>query len=934
MGTHPASHPMSDNRSDGRAGGTTERGTGVIAFAALGYAYVAGLIAVLVFGGLGLVMAGAGQLMWLPAGLLLLVLNALWVRIPPPEGRVVKRSEAPALFRLVDDVCVALDAPAAHVVLITADVNAAVVDLPRFVFFGSRRYLMLGLPLLAALPEREVRAVLAHEFAHLAHHGRLLLWARRLQMTWTALAFAVQWSRNWAAILFVPFFRWYAPRFSVAVEAASRVDECESDRLAGDHAGVDAVAAGLARIELCTAFVERVVLPRIVQESAWRDTPPSDAVRRIVEAVPDAVAHDTAVTRAATLLARRTLDADSHPGLADRLAALGVPQSPGEAADLVARLRDHSEPPSAAALLGGDHAVRQLAEELGHSWTAAVRAEWQRLRADAEIWQAGRSERLSGAADDRGVEWARARWAADCEPSEVAIPLLRRVLERDPDRTEARLQWGRLQLDLADGSGRTEGQRQLERVMGEDSGLALEAAELLERHYARQGRADEQRRCRLRLEQLRADFLRSLRERGALHVSDTLRSYPLPSVAAARFRERFASHPEIRQAFVVQKRTKYLAATPVVMVAVHVAVPWYKPSLGNTAARVCEALVGELVLPETVDLVVVAVEPRTRMLRRLRRLAGAEIYRADRDQAAPRAAPSAAWDTPSRLSVLLSVRSIGIAALVVSAVLVVFVTWQGGSYGGERPARSADELVEAVRRDPEDALANRELMWALIDQKRLDEAMAIAPTAVRLNPDDPYAHNSLGWLHVQRHEFAAALPSLETAIRLAPNHEYAHRNLGFALANLGRFEEAEVAYRKALRVTPDNPDAVSEHSLVLADLRRFDEAERRLRAGIARAPGAARLHFTLGYILKNQGSLQPALDAFREAARLAPSNPDPWLQIGVIEHVDENYPAAVAALRKAGELDSAYFQRRTFERAVLEASLEGRPYTPQGSIRE
>src|SRR5205085_2005423 len=128
----------------------------------------------LLLGGLAVIIGG-----WVVA-------RVLWVRLTPPEGRMVTRAEAPALHALLDDLRRKLRASGFHRVFITTACNAGVNEVPRLGVFGwPRHYLQLGLPLLESLTVPELRAVLAHEFAHLsARHGRLGGWLYRLRRSW------------------------------------------------------------------------------------------------------------------------------------------------------------------------------------------------------------------------------------------------------------------------------------------------------------------------------------------------------------------------------------------------------------------------------------------------------------------------------------------------------------------------------------------------------------------------------------------------------------------------------------------------------------------------------------------------------------------------------------------------------------------------------
>jgi Zn-dependent protease with chaperone function len=146
------------------------------------------------------------------------ILRSLWVRIRPPTGLALERADAPRLFDLVDRVGRALGAPGIDTVLLTDDLNAGVAHVPWLGLFGpGRNYLVLGLPLLQALTEPQLEAVLAHEFGHVSgKHTRFGAWVYRTRLTWARLALQLEGAGRGAPLR--AFVRWYYPRF----EAASR----------------------------------------------------------------------------------------------------------------------------------------------------------------------------------------------------------------------------------------------------------------------------------------------------------------------------------------------------------------------------------------------------------------------------------------------------------------------------------------------------------------------------------------------------------------------------------------------------------------------------------------------------------------------------------------------------------------------------------------
>jgi hypothetical protein len=118
------------------------------------------------------------------AGMLMLV------EFPTPEGRRVAPGEAAGLHQVLCEVVDELECEPIHEIVVNGDFNASVVQYPRLGFFGwSRSWLIIGVPLLIAATPEEMRAVLAHECAHLSRrhgrHGNRLYHMRR---TWERLS--------------------------------------------------------------------------------------------------------------------------------------------------------------------------------------------------------------------------------------------------------------------------------------------------------------------------------------------------------------------------------------------------------------------------------------------------------------------------------------------------------------------------------------------------------------------------------------------------------------------------------------------------------------------------------------------------------------------------------------------------------------------------
>lgn len=76
---------------------------------------------------------------------------------------------------------------------------------------------------------------------------------------------------------------------------------------------------------------------------------------------------------------------------------------------------------------------------------------------------------------------------------------------------------------------------------------------------------------------------------------------------------------------------------------------------------------------------------------------------------------------------------------------------------------------------------------------------------VTANPNDAVAQNDLGWALRQNGDLKGAEESLKTAIKLDDNLSYAHSNLSVVLLDNGRTDEALVEAKKAVSLNDKQP---------------------------------------------------------------------------------------------------------------------------------
>ena len=191
------------------------------------------------------------------------------------------------------------------------------------------------------------------------------------------------------------------------------------------------------------------------------------------------------------------------------------------------------------------------------------------------------------------------------------------------------------------------------------------------------------------------------------------------------------------------------------------------------------------------------------------------------------------------------------------------------SLGRLAEAEAAFRKAVALRPDYGRAMVN--LGQTLVAQGRTTEAAEQLRRALRLLPGDLDANWSLALLLHGANDFAGAAEGYRRVIHAAPQAAEPHDNLGRALVALGRRSEGAAALRRALELEP-----TAERWCVLASLLQGDaqltQAVEAYRQALRLAPGLAAAYNGLANALTDLGRLDEAVAAYREAVRLDPDH--------------------------------------------------------------
>lgn len=461
----------------------------LLGFAVLGVALLFALVPAALLAGLVLVViltGGKALILLLKLGKLVVLLvipawvmikssfQMLFTRFPRPQGRALKEDEAPALFARIHELRQQMSGPRIHHVLLTDELNAAIVQHPRFGLFGwEENYLILGFPLLQTMSEEEALSVVAHEYGHLSgHHGRLGGFIYRFRSAWGRMqAISEQWT-DWGSRLIARLFRWYAPYFNAYTFVLARQNEYVADRTSAEVAGVQNAANALLRVNLVAQFENEVFWPSIDKQVARNPRPLADRSKLWQKSLHKLLDEESRVRYLDVARKRKTDHLDTHPALSDRLRAIGVEADETAARNLL-------PPPRSAAETWLGASLPAIQDEFDQRWQNATAERWQqRHKYLAECTEQLAALRIkeTPSSDDR---WEIIRLSTELDAEFEQLPLLNELLQLVPDHASALYRRGLLLLDKGEAAGIAD----LEKLMLKDPSATLAACEAAWRFY-------------------------------------------------------------------------------------------------------------------------------------------------------------------------------------------------------------------------------------------------------------------------------------------------------------------------------------------------------------------------------------------------------------------------------------------------------------------
>jgi tetratricopeptide (TPR) repeat protein len=123
---------------------------------------------------------------------------------------------------------------------------------------------------------------------------------------------------------------------------------------------------------------------------------------------------------------------------------------------------------------------------------------------------------------------------------------------------------------------------------------------------------------------------------------------------------------------------------------------------------------------------------------------------------------------------------------VAAASALALLTWRQVAYWSD----DVTLFLRAAEVTARNGIAHLRVSQALAERGAYPEALAHGREAVRLEPENPRAHKNLGYVYYRVGLVDDAIAELRRAIQLSPGYAEAHGNLSIAYARKGLVQEA------------------------------------------------------------------------------------------------------------------------------------------------
>jgi tetratricopeptide (TPR) repeat protein len=179
-----------------------------------------------------------------------------------------------------------------------------------------------------------------------------------------------------------------------------------------------------------------------------------------------------------------------------------------------------------------------------------------------------------------------------------------------------------------------------------------------------------------------------------------------------------------------------------------------------------------------------------------------------------------------------------------------------------RDGEAVQHLRKAVQINPSASMARKDLGKVLLKQGKLNEAIECFNELTKCKQDSAEAYYYLAVASGMQKKYDDAIKYLTSVLKLDPKYPDAHYKMGIALLAMGKPNEAVVYLNEALRIDANQPDVYIDLGTAYSQLDKYEPAIQNWTKAAELKPNSAEVLNNLAWLLATAGDVS-AQDADR-----------------------------------------------------------------------
>lgn len=262
-----------------------------------------------------------------PLFVLLFIINkTLWIKIQKPGGIILTRDENNNIYNLVKEIQQKMKSKKIHQIILNDNLDISIIQRPRLGTLGFyKNYLIIGLPILMALNENELKCIIAHELGHLSdRYGRFNFYLYRIKNTLYQIMISLEENKQKLLWVYKKFINVYLSIFETQTFLMIRKYECKVDLAVSNITDNNTFGSALLKLNIVSNYLDNI-FSKNIYDLAKNHTEPIYYVYN--EMYTDLTQHidETLINKYKKItLNKKSSYMDTHPSLKERLTLIGA----------------------------------------------------------------------------------------------------------------------------------------------------------------------------------------------------------------------------------------------------------------------------------------------------------------------------------------------------------------------------------------------------------------------------------------------------------------------------------------------------------------------------------------------------------------------------------------------------------------------------------